>query len=548
MKATEVKLADLLNGTVQYWVPLFQRPYSWGQGEWDQLWKDLSELYGSEDTESHFIGAVVTAPVAGGAPESVAKYLLIDGQQRLTTILVMLKALSDEAREVENAFIVEQINRHLRNHTRLKEEQTKLQPTQDDRAGFQAVLTNTAGDTRFHQAYRRFRERYAQRDEHGQPFDLDRLVNAVLSRLELVSVRLEANDSPHRIFESLNSKGMDLTAADLIRNHVFMRLANDAPRQAAAYTELWRPMEQQLGQHFTGFFWRFLMIDGSLPAWDQIFAAFRNKFREVGDAGLESYLIELREYAAAYRQIVAPAEAESDLAIRERMERINRWELETAYPYLLRLYRARSLGTVSAGVVASVLDALESFAVRRSVCGVPTNRLRRIFAGLAGRFDPTHALAQCHAHLAANDWPTDDRFRASFVTFGAYLRSRLWRTRMILERLERTHWGREMIVVGENVTIEHVMPQTLDDGWRDALGADFANGHAEWLHSIGNLTLSSYNSELGNRPFHEKREILKDSGFAMNRAIAEADGWTTAQIENRGKALAAVAATVWTRP
>ncbi len=548
MKANEVKLADLLNGTVQYRVPLFQRRYSWGQVEWDQLWKDLSELYGSDENESHFIGAVVTAPVGGGAPEYAAKYLLIDGQQRLTTILVMLKVLGDVARNAENDFVVEQIDRHLRNHTRLPEERAKLQPTQDDRAGFEAVLAGKEGDTRFHQAYRRFRERYGEGDEQGQPFDLDRLVTAVLSRLELVSVRLEANDSPHRIFESLNSKGMDLTAADLIRNHVFMRLANDAPRQEAAYMELWRPMEQQLGQHFTGFFWRFLMIDGSLPAWDQIFAAFRGKFREVGDAGLEDYLVELREYAAAYRQIVAPAEAESDPAIRERMERINRWELETAYPYLLRLYRARALGAVPAGVVAAVLDALESFAVRRSVCGVPTNRLRRIFASLAGRFDPANALDQCHAHLAANDWPTDDPFRASFVTFTAYLGSRLWRTRMILERLERTFWGKEKVVVGENVTIEHVMPQTLDEGWRDALGADFANVHATWLHAIGNLTLSSYNSELGNRPFDEKREILKDSGFAMNRSIAEAEDWTEKRIEDRGKALAELATTVWARP
>ena len=294
MKANEVKLADLLNGTVQYRVPLFQRRYSWGQVEWDQLWKDLSELYGSDDSESHFIGAVVTAPVAD-APERAAKYLLIDGQQRLTTILVMLKALGDVARGAADDFVVEQIDRHLRNHTKLAEERAKLQPTQDDRAGFEAVLAGKEGDTRFHQAYRRFRERYGEGDEQGQPFDLGRLVTAVLSRLELVSVRLEANDSPHRIFESLNSKGMDLTAADLIRNHVFMRLANDAPRQEAAYMELWRPMEQQLGQHFTGFFWRFLMIDGSLPAWDQIFAAFRGKFREVGDAGLEDYLIELRE-------------------------------------------------------------------------------------------------------------------------------------------------------------------------------------------------------------------------------------------------------------
>ncbi len=182
------------------------------------------------------------------------------------------------------------------------------------------------------------------------------------------------------------------------------------------------------------------------------------------------------------------------------------------------------------------------------MCAVPTNRLRRIFASLAGRFDAANALNQCHAHLASNDWPTDQRFRAGFVTFAAYLSSRLWRTRMILELLERTFWGKEKVVVGENVTIEHVMPQTLDDGWRTALGADFANVHGTWLHTIGNLTLSSYNSELGNRPFPEKRDILKASGFAMNRAIAEAPDWTATRIEDRGKALADLAATVWRRP
>lgn len=547
MKANEVKLADLLVGTVQYRVPLFQRRYSWGNAEWDQLWKDLSEIYGSDDGDAHFIGAVVTAPV-DPAPERAAKFLLIDGQQRLTTILVMLKALGDVATDENNGHVRELIDRHLRNLTKFPEERQKLVPTQDDRAGFAAILGANGLESRFKDAYQRFRSRYAEGDEQGQPFDLDRLVTAVLFRLELVSVRLEASDSPHRIFESLNSKGMDLTAADLIRNHVFMRLANDSLRQEAVYTELWRPMEQQLGDHFTGFFWRYLMMDGSLTAWDQIFTAFRAKFSAVKDKGIEAYLKELGELAAAYRRIVAPAEAENDAVIRERMERLNRWELDTAYPYLLRLFRARSADEVSPSVAADVLSALESFAVRRSVCGVPTNRLRRIFASLASKFEASNALDQCHAHLASNDWPTDERFKAVFVTFNAYLRSRVVRTNMMLGRLERSFWGKEKVVVGENVTIEHVMPQTLDDGWREALGPEHMAVHETWLHTIGNLTLSSYNSELGNKPFPEKRDILKESGFAMNRTIAEADDWTAARIEERGHGLAEIAVKVWARP
>lgn len=547
MKANEVKLADLLVGTIQYRVPLFQRRYSWGAAEWDQLWKDLSELYGSDDSESHFVGAVVTAPV-DPAPERAARFLLIDGQQRLTTILVLLKALSDTAADEGNEFVRESIDRHLRNHTKFPEERQKLVPTQDDRADFSAVMEGRAGSGRFHDAYQRFRGRYAEGDEQGRPFDLDRLLTAALSRLELVSVRLEESDSPHRIFESLNSKGMDLTAADLIRNHVFMRLAGDVPRQERAFTELWRPMEQQLGVHFTGFFWRYLMMDGSLPAWDQIFSAFRAKFGAVRDDEIEDYLRELGTLASAYRRIVSPAEAEDDVSIRQPMERLNRWELETCYPYLLRLFRARAAGDVTSQVVAQIVASLESYAVRRSVCGVPTNRLRRIFASLAGRFDAANALEQCHAHLGANDWPLDERFAAAFVTFNAYLRSRLARTHMILDRLERSYWGKEKLVVGDNVTIEHVMPQTLDDGWRTALGPDHAQVHDRWLHTIGNLTLSSYNSELGNKPFAEKRDILGASPFAMNRSIASVEDWSAARIEERGRSLAEVALKVWARP
>jgi hypothetical protein len=226
----------------------------------------------------------------------------------------------------------EQIDRHLRNHTKFAEERPKLLPTQDDRGDFDGALINKEGSSRFHRAYKRFQKRYTEGDEQGQPFVLDRLVTAVLSRLELVSVRLEANDSPHRLFESLNSKGMELTAADLIRNHVFMRLASDAARQEAVYDELWRPMEQELGKHFTGFFWRFLMMDGSLLPLGLIFKTFRDKFRSTDDADLEDFLHGLRDHAAAYRCIVAPAVAEDDPGIRERLERINRWELDTAFP------------------------------------------------------------------------------------------------------------------------------------------------------------------------------------------------------------------------
>ena len=548
MRADGVRFRELLDHPIQYCVPLFQRPYSWEDKHWQQLWTDLEELYENGDGGTHFIGAVVTLPLTD-SPEGASTFMLIDGQQRLTTLMVLLRVLEKEAERAGDAFLQRRLNEtYLTNLTRREDVRFKLLPTQGDRAAFLSIMQDdpVQGGSRLHDAARFFAQRYSEGDTSGSPLNLERVINAVIGGLELVSVKLEKQDSPHRIFESLNNTGMPLSAADLIRNHIFMCL--EPGEQERVYETAWRPLEKGLGTHLTGFFWRFLMMTGELPRWDAVYSTMRVRLSKVAPQDMGNFVAGLRDLGQTYRRIVDPAGAEPDPHLRKAMIRLNTWELETSYPYLLRLYQAADGGLVTVEDCRSILKALESYAVRRLVCGIPTNRLRRIFAKAAAEFTADKALQQCEGHLAANEWPSDERFRESFISFQAYVSSRLGRLRMILASLESSFGHKEPADPDDGATIEHIMPQTLTPEWKEMLGAQWAEEHDKWLHTIGNLTFSGYNVELGNRPFEEKRRILADSHFELNKGVLSRDTWDASAIGGRARELGERSLLMWKRP
>ncbi|MDQ3281603.1 MAG: DUF262 domain-containing protein [Acidobacteriota bacterium] len=541
MKASETKLQPILEGTKQYVVPMFQRTYSWDRKEWSVLWEDLADLMGETDPRPHFIGSIVTMP-ARTVPEGVAKYLLIDGQQRLTTILILLSAVRDRAKTMEGHLAAQIEELLLTNRYQAGNDVYKLLPTQGDRDSFIDIVrgdVTTLRDDSISKAYQYF-ERHVRALSSER---VEKLREMIVSKLILVSIVLEHDDNPHLIFESLNAKGRPLSQADLIRNYFFMRLPFDA--QEHLYFQVWRPMQERLRDDLTEFIRHFLMKDGDVVKQTDVYFALKAKCDPKSMEDVRAYLRQISDFSELYSALLRPDE-EPDQDIRERLLRLNRIDMTVAYPFLLNVYRDWRMGALTKDEYLDVLAVLENFMIRRFVCGVPTHSLNKLFP-------PLYAQARRHTgfstgvreQLAMRNYPPDAEFRERMASAKLYgSGERQVRTKLILEILEKSFDHHEEVPFS-SLTIEHVMPQTVSPRWKADLGEGWETTHAVWLDTIGNLTLSGYNSEMSNSEFTKKKTILAESHVELNRYFVSLDKWDEAAIRSRGENLADRALRVW---
>jgi hypothetical protein len=540
MHANETKVQAIIDGVRQYVVPLFQRPYSWKPKHWQTLWQNLVELCEDAQPRSHFIGSIVTIP-ARSVPEGVTKFNLIDGQQRLTTILVLLAAVRDKARNLSGTLAEMIDNLYLKNRYQGGADVLKLLPTQGDRAAFLAVMEGRERppDSQVSGAYEFFEKKLRL----SQEISLDRLHNAIVRHLVLVSIVLDKDDNPYLIFESLNATGEPLTQADLIRNFLFMRVRVACQEQVHAAH--WQPMQERLGENLTDFIRHFLMRGGKVVKQSDVYYTLKEAVEDRSPEEVVTYLQEMAAASVCYAKLLDPS-LERSARVGARMHRLNRFEVTTAYPFLLNVYAAYEAGSVTEAELAELLDVLENFLIRRFVCGVPTYGLTKVFsslygqAGLGGSF-----LENVKRLLRDRNYPRDTEFRERFVTCKLYGGGeRLAKARLILERLEESFGHKEMPDLA-GLTVEHVMPQTLTEWWKDHLGEGWDAVYETWLDTIGNLTLTAYNPELSNSDFPTKRAILQKSHLELNRHFDAAQEWNEGSISRRGEELAERALKVW---
>ena len=557
MQAGQVVFKDLL-GQVQYRIPLFQRTYNWGEPQWGRLWEDLQAIYGMDEPRNHFIGSVVAQPVPT-IPGRVSQYVLIDGQQRITTLLILLSAIRDKARQEPEKWgdLADEIQgMYLTNQYKRGDEKPKLVPSKRDRAPFLAIVNceTPAADSRVGRARRYFDSKLSA----GGAIDLERLKIRVADCLDMVSVMLEADDNPNRIFESLNYTGLSLSAADLIRNYLFMNI-RDPYKQDDAYEKHWYPMQEKLARaknldRQTMFFWRYLMMDGSQPKRErgEIFEGIK---REIGgDADDESIIEALRrfhEFSCYYLQVVAPSMYGKHEGVTRQINRLRQWGLDISYSFLMKaLSHVKSDDSaLSPSDLEKVARMLESFVVRRYALGYKSG-LRVLFSRMSANVDFENDFVESSKrHLVGQGWPDDDAFIRGLARRRLYVPSRLSRVRLVLDTLERKKAGKEVVdLSSKKITIEHIMPQKLTNEWRDALGPDADEIHSRWLHTLGNLTLTGYNPEMSDKPFREKKTILAESNFALNSSLKNLDEWNAETIRQRGRELAERATTIWRRP
>ena len=546
MEAGEAKVQSILKTDQQFLVPHFQRPYSWREREWLVLWKDLIELVGEDNPEPHFLGSIVTAP-ARTVPEGVEKRLLIDGQQRLTTIVLLLAIIRARAISAGNIKLADRILDRVLNRHEDGPDRYRLLPTQgetvtdSDRDALMALIdgrehTSTSG---IQEARTYFSQKLARADAP----DLETLHNVIISKLTLVSIVLAEKDNPHRIFESLNGKGRPLSQADLIRNYFFMRLPPN--EHEAVYRTLWQPMQLRLGEDkLTEFVRHYLMQFGQVVKESDIYSTLKVRI-DRSDRDSRAHLEDLARFAAHYEVLLNPEKAPT-AAIRERLGRLQRLEVTVAYPFLLPVYADFASGTITAEQLCDVLDAIETYVVRRFVCAVPTSGLNKVFPSLYQQVKKHPEVVKgTKVLLAERGCPRDDEFRDRLETARLYGGGeRREKTLIILGRLEAAQGHKEQVDTSA-LTIEHVMPQKLTDWWKGHLGEDWEEDHDQLLHTLGNLTLTSYNPELSNRSFPEKQALLAKSHVSLNHYFKDVQHWNQGEIERRADALSDLALTVW---
>ena len=449
--------------------------------------------------------------------------------------------LRDTARREGRPELADEIEQTLLvNRFKKGDDHVKLLPTQTDRPAFLELVQNpgTIPSGRIGAAYS-----FLDRKLRTAGIDVEALKAIIVDRLAVVSITLGSDDNPYLVFESLNAKGERLTQADLIRNFFFLKIHTDY--QEDMHRRYWLPMQEALAEQLTEFIRHYLIgQDGSFLRGDAVH--FRLKERLGGGDAVE-LLQTLHRAAFHYERLLKPnVEAERDLS--ESLTALGRLDVTTAYPFLLRCYDDYESGRLSASEFSSVVNVIENYVVRRFVCFIPTNQFNKIFPGLYNqirREAHPSVLAGVRSILAGRGYPKDVEFRRALVENGLYgSGDRQAKIRFILERIERHLAGKEPPRL-ETVTVEHVMPQTLTDDWRAYLGEDWETAQALWLHTLGNLTLTGYNSEMSNDDYSAKRQRLIKGTLHLNKLFDRFESWRVADIKARAEILVEPVLSIW---
>ena len=558
MKATEAKLLDFLKKSPQFIIPIYQRTYSWTESQCQQLWDDILRAGGNDEISAHFVGSIVYIEKGLYQVSSQSPLLVIDGQQRLTTVSLIVEALARHLGDSEplDGFSAKKLRSYyLLNPLEDGERRYKLLLTQTDKQSLLSIMDQKSLPAEHSLRLKEIFEYFEQKVQKLGD-DLAPLCKG-LAKLMVVDISLSRDqDNPQLIFESMNSTGLELSQADLIRNFILMGL--EPTQQTRLYTDHWRPMEVAFGQeaygaHFDGFMRHYLTLKtGEIPKLRQVYEAFKAHAHDpkVASAGVDALVADLHAFAGHYCAMALGQESDPrlDSAFRDLRE----LKVDVAYPLLLELYQDYSSGGLSAKELEQAVRLVESYVFRRAVCAIPTNSLNKTFSTFSRSLKKDRYLESILTHFlllpSYRRFPGDEEFRREVKVRDLYnFRSRsYW-----LRRLEN-HDRKEHVPVDE-YTIEHILPQNpdLSQAWRDALGDDWERVQETWLHTLGNLTLTGYNTEYSDRPFPEKRDMeggFRESPLRVNDGLGVLDTWDEAAIRDRADHLARKVTGVWEAP
>lgn len=530
---------------VLFRIPVYQRNYDWSESNCNRL---LDDIYGiMQSGDKHFLGTIVfMAAKSGGF--ALQEYIIIDGQQRLTTLMLILKALSVVAERVGDDCYHEIEEQYLHNKYCSEEFKVKLKPIKSDNNQFTLLLEGKIDemdeDTHIYHNFMLCKERFERWAERG--INPSQVLDA-LTKLEIVEIVLtKGEDDPQVIFESINSTGLELSNADLIRNYLLM----NADDQEKLYENYWLYIEKTLRNkmdysNLDAFFMQYIVYKTSKPVNSrQLYNSFVKLFKDSGYSQ-ESILKELRYYAEIFGAFVYGSNKYSE-RINRLLYRLRVLNQTTCYPFLLHVFDDYHQGVIDEETVEKILQFILAYLLRRMVCGVPSNTLRGLFTYLYNRIFKVASNKQKYYEtlnkflftVSSKDViPSAAEFERALQKANIYGNNAL--CRFLLLDIENGD-GKE-ILQAENLTIEHIMPQTLSADWSHIRPEE----HEEYLHTLGNLSVTGYNSELSNKSFAEKQDIIRENSKAviLNSDVLDKESWNIATIQARAKRLAGIVMT-----
>ena len=554
MDATKGNIYAILNGNKQFLIPVYQRYYSWDLEQCKRLWDDIVEMQ-KKNKAGHFVGSIVNI-AEQAMPTGVQKFMIIDGQQRMTTLALLLISLRDYAMEhpEDTTINFRRINSMLlKNEYEIGDEQYKLLLTETDRAMLIGLvernLIQTTSSSRILENYQFFSDRIA--DMELKPAE----IYESIGKLQIVNITLDrAVDDAQAIFESLNSTGKELSESDLIRNYVLMGL--ETSEQNYVYTHQWRPMEllfdyEKQDSIMDKFLRDYLTMKLTrIPKINCVYDEFKAYHLNCEFASVRELCEDLLTYAKYYTDMIFRRSLNPN--VEALYTDIHALRMDVAYPFLLKVHSDCVEGAITEENLIEIMKMCISYVFRRSICDIPTNSLNKTFATLRNKIRTDDYVNSIKAFFILRDdykeFPDDDKFGKAFVTKDIYnMRSR----NFILSHLE--NFGNKAPIIIENYTIEHIMPQSsnLRDDWKTMLGPNWREIQKTYLHTIGNLTLTAYNSEMSDSPFMIKMEMeggFKESALRLNAYLVKLTEWNEQRIKERAALLNNKAKQIWQYP
>lgn len=564
MKAAETRIDKFLaSSETAFTIPVYQRNYDWTKSQCLQLFKDILSAGEDESQSAHFIGSIVYVHDDVYSSSGVTELTIIDGQQRLTTLTLIYVAIYRFAVKQKNEQLSQRIFKtYLINEFATEEEKLKLKPTDNNRMALAQILdpqegVKVVGYSRLVENFRYFQDRIT--------VDNFETVLRGVSKLIFVDIALDRQkDNPQRIFESLNSTGLELSQADLIRNYILMGLPRK--EQEKVYKNFWEPIEANARNaelhesRVSDFIRDYLTLkQKDIPNKGAVYEKFKERYPVPNSPELMSALEEIRRLSELYKKILNPS-FEPDPVISREITYINTLEINTAYPFLLRVYQDYDDGLITKNIFIGVLKLVQSYVWRRLIIGLPTNALNKIFMGLYDRVEMGEYLESIERSLAhrtgTQRFPRDAEVVVNLKDKDMYntkARTRLY----FFDRLENYQNNEYVDVSAPGITTEHIFPQNPDAAWKSLIaGEEYDALRDKYLNTIGNLTLSGNNGKLGNKPFADKKTMNDEGGeqgyiysrLWLNRDLKQYEEWGVAQVEERANRIAERFLKVWPAP
>ena len=558
MKGYAKPLHEFIEGhKIQFVIPVYQRNYDWLIDNCDQLFGDLVKLSRS-NRRSHFFGSIVTS-----SADSSYNRLVIDGQQRLTTISLLLlagiKAVKDGVIEIsEELKLKEAYEVFLKAEYCNSERKIKLVPIENDRIAYDKIFNEEDSFDEDSKVTRNYRHFYDLLTKKPQALSFDQLLDAI-ERLQIISIELDSDDDAQLIFESLNSTGLALTEADKIRNYLLMSLTPE--EQQMCFKNYWQKIEQATENQPTKFLRDYLTIQRQLQRPVRQSNIYYEWKRYMDDHDRKEELVKMLDYAHYYQQVTEAKLSTTKLS--EKMRHICNIETDVTNVFFIQFLKYASANNLSEDEIYKVIDLVENYLARRIVCNMPGNALTQVFCALhkdvlksieeysSANVKLENSYSDILAyHIMRRDGnyqlPKDTQFVESIKTRDAYHMLKPFQI-FLFERLENSVHGEYNDVATDmkkkDATIEHIMPQTLNGDWKAMLGDNFEEIQDKYLHTFANLTLTGINSELSNKPFEIKRDGktignevypgYKNSKYRLTKNVTLCDKWTESELQNR---------------